>query len=134
MKKIGIWIDKEKAHIVTVKSNKDTMKTIHSEVENYHVKGGSRSKTPWGPHQVVKDSTYMEREKHQLKKYFNEVASAIADADSIVIYGPAETNLKLEKELKENYKDIAKKVLKVEKADSMTTNQVKALIRDFYNN
>ena len=134
MKKIGIWIDKEKAHIVTVKSNKDTMKTIHSEVENYHVKGGSRSKTPWGPHQVVKDSTYMEREKHQLKKYFNEIASAIADADSIVIYGPAETNLKLEKELKENYKDIAKKVLKVEKADSMTTNQVKALIRDFYNN
>ena len=134
MKKIGIWIDKEKAHIVTVKSNKDTMKTIHSEVENYHVKGGSRSKTPWGPHQVVKDSTYMEREKHQLKKYFNEIASAIADADSIVIYGPAETNLKLEKELKENYKDIAKKVLKVEKADSMTTNQIKALIRDFYNN
>lgn len=134
MKKIGIWIDKEKAHIVTVKSNKDTMKTIHSEVENYHVKGGSRSKTPWGPHQVVKDSTYMEREKHQLKKYFNEIASVIADADSIVIYGPAETNLKLEKELKENYKDIAKKVLKVEKADSMTTNQVKALIRDFYNN
>jgi tRNA uridine 5-carbamoylmethylation protein Kti12 len=134
MKKIGIWIDKEKAHIVTVKSNKDTMKTIHSEVENYHVKGGSRSKTPWGPHQVVKDSTYMEREKHQLKKYFREIATTIADADSIVIYGPAETNLKLEKELKENFKDIAKKVLKVEKADSMTTNQVKALIRDFYNN
>jgi tRNA uridine 5-carbamoylmethylation protein Kti12 len=110
------------------------MKTIHSEVENYHVKGGSRSKTPWGPHQVVKDSTYMEREKHQLKKYFREIATTIADADSIVIYGPAETNLKLEKELKENFKDIAKKVLKVEKADSMTTNQVKALIRDFYNN
>ena len=133
MKKIGIWLDKEKAHLVTIKNEDVGFKTITSEIEFFHPKGGSRSKTRWGPQDVVQDSKYLEREKHQLKLYFKELAKTIEDAEAIAIFGPADTNAKFYKELDENYKTLALKVKTVEKADSMTKNQVKALVREFFN-
>ena len=133
MKKIGIWLDKEKAHLVTIKNEDVGFKTITSEIEFFHPKGGSRSKTRWGPQDVVQDSKYLEREKHQLKLYFKELAKTIEDAEAIAIFGPADTNAKFYKELDENYKTLALKVKTVEKADSMTENQVKALVREFFN-
>ena len=132
MKKIGIWIDKEKAHIVTIQNEKEKLITVTSDVENYHVVGGSKSKTPWGPQQVVHDSKYTDREKHQLKNYFNDIIKKINKADELVIFGPAKTNLKLVKEIIKNHKDLAKKIKKVEKSDSMTNNQFIALVKDFY--
>ena len=133
MKKIGIWLDKEKAHLVTIKNEDVGFKTITSEIEFFHPKGGARSKTRWGPQDVVQDSKYLEREKHQLKLYFKELAKTIEDAEAIAIFGPADTNDKFYKELKENYKTLALKVKTVEKADSMTENQVKAMVRNFFN-
>ena len=133
MKKIGIWLDKEKAHLVTLQNEDVRFNTIYSEIEFYNPKGGSRSKTRWGPQDVVQDSKYLEREKHQLKSYFKELAKTMADAEAIAIFGPADTNAKFHKELNENYKALASKVKTVEKADSMTENQVKALVREFFN-
>jgi chaperonin cofactor prefoldin len=133
MKKIGIWLDKEKAHLVTLQNEDVRFKTIFSEIEFFHPKGGARSKTRWGPQDVVQDSKYLEREKHQLKLYFKELAKTMEDAEAIAIFGPAATNDKFYKELKENYKTLALKVKTVEKADSMTENQVKAMVRNFFN-
>ncbi len=133
MKKIGIWLDKEKAHLVTIKNEDVGFKTITSEIEFFHPKGGARSKTRWGPQDVVQDSRYLEREKHHLKLYFKELAKTIEDAEAIAIFGPADTNAKFYKELDKNYKTLALKVKTVEKADSMTENQVKALVREFFN-
>jgi len=132
MKNVGIWIDKEKVHIVSIKNDKEEFKTIQSEIENYRPVGGSGSKLKGGPQDVIQDSKFLKREKHQLKTYFNKIANAIADADAIAIYGPADTNFKFEQELNENYKLLAKKIKVVEKADSMTNNQVAALIRNFF--
>ena len=83
MKKTGIWIDKEKAHIITLEGEKDFFKTIESDVEFFNVRGGSRSKTRWGPQQVVQDSRYLEREKHQLKAYFDDVAGEVENWFSV---------------------------------------------------
>lgn len=137
MKKIGIWIDKEKAHIVSLENNKENLITLQSEIENYRPVGGSGSKgskNRWGPQDVVQDSKFLEREKHQLKNFFKKIAKTISDADEIAIFGPSDTNLKLKQELTLHYKQLANKIKAVKKADSMTNNQVKALIRDFYKN
>jgi hypothetical protein len=134
MKNVGIWIDKEKAHIVSIENNVENFSTIVSEVENYHPVGGSRSKNKWGPQDVIQDSKFLERQKHQLKAYFNEIAKAISHADAIAIFGPSDTNLKLKKTLSTNYKLIADKIRSVEKTDSMTNNQVKALVRNYFKN
>ena len=132
MKNIGVWIDKQKAHIVTIENDKEQFKTVNSEIEDYNVSGGSGTKFKGGPQDVVQDSKYLEREKHQLKSYFKEIASKIDNADSLIIFGPANTNEKFNKELQKNYKKLSAKVKEVRRADSMTNNQVKALVRDYF--
>ena len=134
MKNIGVWIDKKKAYIVSLKNDKIIVDTIQSEIETFNISGGSGTRFKGGPQDVVQDSKYKEREKHQLKAYFKEIASQLKNANAIVIFGPANTNKKFYKKLEENYKDISVKVKAVKKVDSMTDNQVKALVRDFFSN
>lgn len=132
MKKSGIWLDKEKANIVTIENGNENMITIPSNIESFHIHGGSGTKFKGGPQNVIQDSKYIEREKHQFKAYFKDVASKIKEADTIVIFGPAETKEKFSKELQEYYKDISAKIKGVKTADSMTNNQIKAWVRDFF--
>lgn len=132
MKNIGIWLDKEKAYIVFIKEGSERMIELQSDMEFYNPKGGSRSKTRWGPQDVVQDSKYLEREKHQLKDYFRAIVEKIKDADALVIYGPAETYERFQKELIQHHPDLAAKVKEVRRADSMTLNQIKAMIRDYF--
>ncbi|WP_224485241.1 hypothetical protein [Robertkochia aurantiaca] len=134
MKKIGVWMDKEKAHLVHLDGDGERMETIMSNVEDYNAVGGARHKNKWGPQDQVHDSTYTEREKHQMKRYFRDLADTLKGADAIALFGPAETNVKFEKFLKENHKQLSEKIEGVEKADSMTDNQVKALVRDYFKN
>jgi len=129
MKKTGIWIDKEKANIVTLKDESEQFSTINSDIKYYNVKA---NKTIGGAKEVVKDRKYLEREKHQIKSYFKEIASKIKDANAIVIFGPAQLRVKFKKELDKNYKQISAKVKSVIKANKMTDNQVKALVRDYF--
>jgi len=132
MKQTGIWLDKNKAFIVTLENKTETLNTINSNVDHYRIHGGSGTRLKGGPQDVVHDSKYLEQEKHQLKKYFKEIASNIKDTDALVIFGPAGTNEKLSKELQYNYSSLSTKIKGVEKADSMTDNQMKALVRDFF--
>jgi stalled ribosome rescue protein Dom34 len=134
MKNTGIWLDKEKAHIVTIENDEVYFLTIKSEVENYHVSGGSGTKFKGGPQDVVQDSKYSDREKQQLKTYFKTIVSHINKSNKIAVFGPAETPNKFVKELKENYKPVGAKVVNVERSDSMTDNQLKAMVHTFFKN
>lgn len=132
MKKIGIWLDKEKACIVILKDGIENFKTIYSELDFFHPKGGSGTKFKGGPQDVVQDSKYLEREKQQLKTYFHTIAEKVIQADMLVLFGPGQTNEKLRKELEVSYPKLAIKIKSVVKTDSMTDNQVKALVQNFY--
>jgi len=133
MKKTGIWLDKNKAIIVTMENDRETLRTVLSNVEHFHIHGGYGGRFKGGPQDVVQDSKYLEREKHQLKRYFKNIVSKIKDTDTLVIFGPAQTSEKFSRELHENYKSLRSKIKGVEKTDSMTENQVKAWVRDFFN-
>lgn len=132
MKNIGIWLDKNKALIVTITAETETFETVTSNVENFHIHGGSGTRFKGGPQDVVQDSRYLEREKNQFKVYFDELALKIKEADGIIIFGPAEVKDKLKSELEASYSEVNAKVKAVQVADSMTDNQVKAWVRDFF--
>lgn len=133
MKNVGIWLDKEKAYVVTIENDNETLERIASNIEDYHIHGGSGTRFKGGPQDVVQDSRYLEREKHQTKNYFKELVSKVKDADALAIFGPAETYEKFKKELENSYKELNSKVKTVQNVNSMTNNQVKALVRDFFN-
>jgi len=131
MKKIGIWIDKREAKIISIESGNERIDTIASNVEDFRPSGGSGTRLKGGPQDVVQDSKFLEREKHQLADYFKKIIHLIKDADAVVIFGPAQTGDKLHKEL------VAQKLytfesLAVVKADSLTENQIIAWVRDYY--
>ena len=132
--KTGIWLDKERAHIISLNDGQVKFNTVLSGVEDFRIHGGSGTRFKGGPQDVVHDSKYLEREKHQVKKYFKTLISELKDAETIVVFGPAETGEKFFKELFVNKKDISAKVKSVEKADSMTRNQLIAWVKDFYLN
>jgi len=129
MKQVGIWLDKQEANGVVLQNGKESLFNIPSELDFFNPKGGSRSKTKWGPQDVVQDSKYLEREKHQLKDYFKKIAEQIFDADQITIFGPAEAPEKFVDALKKDYPQLAAKVKTAKTADSMTQNQFKALVK-----
>lgn len=133
MRKVGIWIDRKNAHMVFLTSKGEEMYTVTSELEFFRPKGGSRTPNArWGPQDVVQDSKYLERHKHQLRKYFSSVAEHLKATDSIVLFGPADTAALLRSDLELHHRDLASGITAVEKADSMTENQVRAWVRDHF--
>lgn len=133
MEKVGIWLDKRAAKIVHLKDGNETLIHLNSEIEEYNPKGGSGSRNKGGPQDVVQDSKYANREKQQLKDYFDTIINHIKQADAIVITGPAETGAKLNKELEQNHPQVHAKVSELSKADVMTDKQFMAWVRDYYN-
>lgn len=131
--KTGIWIDSDKAFIVDLKEGSETTKRIDSNVEHFNLHGGARSSTPYGPQDVASESKLLERKKHQLNDYFNKIISELEATSAIAIFGPAETKMGLMKKLKGHPRH-REKVVGYQTADSMTDNQMRALIRAFFNN
>lgn len=130
-KQIGIWLDRNKAILVKPSENKEEFRIIESEIEDYNIHGGSGSSTPYGPQDAVSESKLLERRKQQEKAYFKKIIPELVRASSIAVFGPAEMKTELVKELQKHpeYKD---QVVAVETADSMTDNQVIALVRDHF--
>ena len=132
MKNIGIWLDSDKAYILSIVNGKETFKKIPSNIEHFHVYGGSGSRFKGGPQDVIQDRKYLERKNRQFKRYFKTITSNIEEANKIAIFGPAEAFKMFKRELEKNYSEIESKVLIVERSDSMTNNQIKSLIRDYF--
>lgn len=129
MKNTGVWLDKKKALIVEIYQEKEDMKVIYSDIEDYNI---TANKHKGGSQEIVQDRKFLEREKNQFKAYFQDIAAEIGDTDALVIFGPAETYEKFAKELNDNHDDLSAKIKGVSKVDSMTDNQVKAWARDFF--
>jgi len=132
MKQTGIWIDRKQAKIVSIIKGKTNLKTIKSEIEDFHVKGGSGTRLKGGPQDVVQDRKYLERQKHQLSDFFQRIIPHIYNADEIIISGPAQTGIQLKTELSKKHPIINEKIVSVEKADSMTDRQIVAWVKDCF--
>lgn len=127
-RKSGIWLDKKQAIIVHLKDNEVTTLTIESGIESFNPIGGSRSKTAYGPVITVKEKSYLQREKQQSKKYFDQIISEIRNSASIYICGPAETKNRFKKHIDED-STYRPKIIGIDSKDSMTDNQIVAEIK-----
>jgi len=128
----GIWLDSDQAHIISLTGESELMDTIESGVEHFHLHGGAKTSTPYGAQMTSSnEGKLLERKKHQMSTFFNTIISKLNGASEIAIFGPAETKVGLKKAL-ESHPALKDKRVTVEAADSMTHNQVRALVRNHF--
>ena len=129
--KIGIWLDFRAANIITLQGKNARYNTIDSGIDASRPRGGSRPKMKYGPVDTVSEKHFSERRKHNEKAYYENLITAVKDADELFVFGPAEAKDGLLKAIKvsKNFKPAFKGI---ETADSMTENQKIAKVRAFY--
>ena len=130
-KQTGIWLDYKEAFLIELNDSEASVQHIPSEVEDFHVKGGSRTKQPWGPMDKTSDTKYLGRRATQIKHYYARIMEKVGDADELFIFGPAEAKIGLEKTIKAS-KAFRPQLLSTETADSMSQNQMVARVRGFF--
>ena len=137
MKKyVGIWVDHEKALVASIikneEINKENIHCIESLVEGHvRLSGGSRSSTPYGPQDVASEKSIDKRRNYHLRQYYQKIIRQIQDCQKVLIFGPGEAKLELEKEIRK-LKGLAGKLVGVEAADKMTERQVAAKVRRYF--
>ena len=131
----GVWLDFKGAYLVTIDADgQASVQYLVSDVKHPASKGGTRSKTPWGPQFSPGDKNNLEREKHAERHYYENILENIRpDTDNIVIFGPAEAKIGLKKSIEEikNYKPMLRGVIA---ADHLSQNEIVALVREFFKN
>ncbi len=125
----GVWLDFREARIVFLPADgKALIKVIPSKVDEGKVKGGSRSKTPWGPMDQVSEPGHARRKEQQIKEYMQRIAGSLRGVTAIAIIGPGEAKLRLKKYFK-SLPGHSIGIRKVEPADSNLSD--KQLIASF---
>ena len=131
-KQTGIWLDHEKAIIITLDNNRYKLKTIESDIVTRERIDGETKKTGrFGDQSLSQEKQKERRIKKQTSKYFKSLLSEIKDVDELVLFGPANMKKELEKHIL-NDKTLASKLLAVTTADIMTDNQKIAWVKKFY--
>jgi len=125
-KNIGIWLDSDEA--IIIENGKESIRRIASEVEHYKMHGGAKGLGQ----DSSSDTKLLQRKNNQLKSYFENILKEIPGADSIVLFGPAETKIAFKKEI-ENNAAFKNKVQGIETVDSnMSDNQLLEWVKNYF--
>ncbi len=134
-KQTGIWIDSAKAFIVTFADGSHDFTEVESGVENriHHDREGDKGSFFGGQH-INSEKTEDARKMAQLDLFLQAVLKNVKDSDELFLFGPAEVKNILRQRI-ESGKTIdqgAEKLKSVLTADTMTKNQIVAMVKDFY--
>jgi hypothetical protein len=128
---LGLWIDHQKAVIVSMTETGEKIQEIRSEVETQPRRSGdSPLKGDYEALQVPADDSHQKFLTQNLNIYYDEVIDHLRDAKSIFIFGPSSAKNELKERLSRN--NLGVKVVGVETSDSMTNLQIAAKVREFF--
>jgi len=122
-KKVGLWLDRKKAVIVSITNNGEERRIITSDMEHY-VRYSNNAPGD-GSTEDVRDRRFW----NHLGEYYDKVIARIGDAKSILIFGPGEAKYELEKRLESE--GMLDNVVGVdEAADGLTDRQIAKRVRE----
>lgn len=121
-RQVGLWIDHRETLVVSLRDQGEATTRIESGMQK-HVRfsGGNRSEEGSADDQRDRQFTA------HLNRYYDDVISHIRDAESILLFGPGEAKVELEKRLAS--KGLGGRVVGVETVDKMTAPQIAAKVR-----
>jgi hypothetical protein len=123
-KKVGLWLDRKKAVIVTITNNGEERRIITSDIEQYvrHSSGVPGD----GSAEDARDQRFW----NHIEAYYDKVIAHIGDAKAIQIFGPGEAKYELKKRL-ENEGMLDNPLLSVDEDDAggLTDRQIVIRVR-----
>lgn len=138
---VGIWLDQEKAYVVTIekeniilkKPEKENVTVVKSDVgKHIRLSGGSRTrKTPYGPQDIATNGKIDAKRRKQLDEYYDKITRTVQGAEKILIFGPGIAKKEVEKKIKKS-KELLSKVLPIETTDKMTERQILAKVKEHF--
>ncbi len=128
----GIWLDSEKAYLITLANGKPAIEEINSPVETrVRVDGEKKQYSRLGGMFVNPQKKKTKRQEQQLKTYYHMIINKVRDADAIYVFGPSNTPKRLYKELKQD-KHLAPKLTGMETEGRLTRNQMVAKVKHVF--
>ena len=115
-KKVGLWLDRNKAVIVSITNNVEARSIITSDMENYILY--STIAPGDGSPENIRDRRFW----NHLDEYYDKIIAHIRDATEIQIFGPEIAKYELQKHLESE--GLAGRIVSVEDADKLTDLQI----------
>jgi hypothetical protein len=115
-KKVGLWIDRDKAVIVSIANNIEARRIITSDMEHYVLY--STVVPGDGSPEELRDRRFW----NHLGEYYDKIIAHIRDAAEIQIFGPEGAKYELQKRLENE--GLAGHIVSMEDADKMTDLQI----------
>lgn len=120
-KRVGLWLSRNKAVIISIANNIEARRIITSDMENYVLHS---SIVPGdGSPEEPRDKRYWNR----LDEYYNKILEQIRDATEIQVFGPDEAKNELQKRLEDE--GLAGNIVSLEDADLLTNPQIVAKVQ-----
>lgn len=115
-KKVGLWLDRTKAVIVSIADNIEARRIITSDMEHYVLY--STIVPGDGSPENVRDRRFW----NHLGEYYDQIIAHIRDASEIQIFGPGGAKYELQKHLENE--GLAGRIVSLEDADKLTDHQI----------
>lgn len=130
VKQTGVWIDSHRAVIISFNGDSKNIETIYSEIETRErVDGETRSNSRFGEQHIDLEKSKESRLNGQRKLFLDDIIVKIKNVDELVFFGPAGMKNELG-----NQSKLGNKILSIERADSMTENQMAAWVKAYFEN
>ena len=115
-KRVGLWIDRKKAVIVSIADNTEAKRIITSDMDNYVLY--STIVPGDGSPENIRDRRFW----NHLGEYYDKIIAHIRDATEIQIFGPEIAKYELQKHLEKE--GLSEHIVSMEDADKLTDLQI----------
>jgi hypothetical protein len=127
----GLWIDHRQTVIVNLLDQGEEVTRVSSKVgKRTRYSGASESQDASGSHDDASEDGRDRRFDNHLGKDYDKIISHLRDADSILIIGPGEAKVELQKRLQGEA--LGARIVGIEAADKMTDGQIAAAVREHF--
>ena len=120
-KKVGLWLDRKKAVIVSIVDNVEARAIITSDMQNYVLH--STIVPGDGSPENIRDRRFW----NHLSEYYDKIMEHLRDAGEIQIFGPEDAKFELQKRLESE--GLAEHIVSLEEAGSLTNVQIATKVR-----
>ncbi|HEX5944356.1 MAG TPA: hypothetical protein VFY66_18885 [Anaerolineales bacterium] len=121
-KRVGLWLDRKKAIIVSITNNIEAKTIIASDMEHYALY--STVVPGDGSPENIRDRRFW----NHLGEYYDKIIAQLRDAVEIQIFGPEEAKYELQKRLEGE--GLAEYIISVEDAGTLTNLQIASKVRE----